>query len=135
MIAKIDYESTGGTIDHSGVDPTRFIYWAKVTTTVPNQVVTVSQTNTSTNNTPRFTVVQGWARLFEGDNCCVYKNGTVIDSNTGVSFTVKKPGSYIIGVKYDAKVLYGKPVPVPPTITYNFTTSLGGAASVLLGPE
>ena len=47
------------------------------------------------------------------------------------------PGTYFIGIKYDPKTLAGTKVPVPATVTYTFTTSLGGStgASVLLRPE
>ena len=110
-----------------------FFYWTHITTTVPNQVVTVSQTNTSTNNTALFLVHQGWDRLYKGD-CSSYKSGTEIAGGSGASFTVLTPGDYIIGIKYQTKSIAGTPAPVPANIVYNFTTNLGGstAASVKL---
>jgi len=129
---QINYSVSGGKIGQN-INPGVFFFWTNITTTVPNQVVTVSQTNTSTNNAALFTVHQGWARLYQGD-CSSYTTGTVIAGGTGASFTVPTPGSYIIGVKYQTKSIAGTTAPVPADITYNFTTSLGGStgASVLL---
>jgi hypothetical protein len=45
--------------DRQSINPGVFFYWTNITTTVPNQVVTVTQTNNSTNNTALFTVHQG----------------------------------------------------------------------------
>jgi hypothetical protein len=102
-------------------------------TTVPNQVVTVSQTNTSTNNAALFTIHQGWARVYTAD-CSSYITGTEIAGGSGATFTIATPGTYILGIKYSAKSIAGTTAPVPANITYNFTTSVGGntGASVLL---
>ena len=123
---------SGGLIAQS-INPGVFFYWTHITTTVPNQVVTVTQTNTSTNNSALFKVHQGWDRLYQGD-CSSYKTGTQIAGGTGASFTVPTPGDYIIGIKYDSKSIAGTTAPVPANIIFNFVTSLGGstAASVKL---
>ena len=63
MIDGINYPSSGGKIGQ-GINPGKFFYWTKITTTVPNQVVTVTQTNNSTNNAALFRIHQGWARLY-----------------------------------------------------------------------
>jgi hypothetical protein len=131
----INYPSSGGKIGQ-GINPGVFFYWTKITTTVPNQVVTVSQSNNSTNNAALFLVHQGWDRLYTGD-CSSYTSGTETAGGSGATFTVPTPGSYIIGVKYQTKTIAGTPVPVPPTITYTFTTSLGAttSAKVVLKPQ
>ena len=99
-----------------------------------NQVVTVIQSNTSTNSTPLFGILNGQAWLYPAD-CSSHTSGTVTGpNNSGASFTIPTPGTYIIGIKYQTKTIAGAPAPVPADITYNFTTSLGGStgASVLL---
>jgi hypothetical protein len=135
-LTTINYPKSNGKIGQ-GIDPGVFFYWTHITTTVPNQVVTVTQSNTSTNNAALFSVAQGWDRLYTG-NCSSWTAGTIIGvHNSGASFTVPTPGTYIIGIKYDVKSIAGTNVPVPATITYNFVTSLGGStgASVVLAPK
>jgi len=131
-LGQINYSVSNGKIGQ-GINPGVFFYYAKITTTVPNQVVTVSQSNTSTNNAALFQVQQSQDRLYKGD-CSSYTTGTLISGSTGASFTVATPGTYIISIKYSTKSIAGKTAPVPADITYNFTTSLGGStgASVLL---
>ena len=131
-LGHIAYRVSGSKIA-LGLSPGVFFYWTKITTAVPNQVVTVTQSNTSTNNAARFTVLQGWARAYTGD-CASYRSGTLIVGLTGASFIVPQPGSYLIGLKYTTKSISGTVAPVPTDITYDFTTSLGGGtgASVLL---
>jgi len=123
----IHYPSSGGKIGQ-GIDPGVFFFWTKVTTTVPNQTVTVQQSNTSTNNSALFEIHQGWIRLYAG-NCSSWTTGTPNAANTGGSFTIPTAGTWIIGIKYNVKSLAGTPVPVPATITFNFVTSLGGATN------
>jgi len=126
-LTDVFYKVSGGLIAQS-INPGVFFYWTHITTTVPNQVVTVSQTNTSTNNTALFTVHQGWDRLYKGD-CSSYKTGTEVAGGSGASFTVLTPGDYIIGIKYQTKTIAGTPAPVPANITYNFISSLGASTA------
>jgi hypothetical protein len=132
VIGQINYPGT--TTIGQGINPGKFFFWTKIVTTVPNQVVTVTQSKTGT-GAALFGIHQDWQRVYTG-NCASYQTGTQINGGTGASFTIATPGSYIIGIKYDPKSLVGKPVPVPATVTYSFATSLGGTtgASVLLGP-
>jgi hypothetical protein len=129
---QINYTVSGGKIAQ-GINPGVFFYWTTITTTVPNQVVTTSQTNTSTNNSALFKIHQDWQRLYTG-NCSSWTTGTQIAGGTAASFTVATPGTYVIGIKYDVKSLAGTTPPVPANITFDFSTSLGGntGASVLL---
>lgn len=130
-LGQINYSVRGGKIGQ-GINPGVFFFYTKITTTVPNQVVTVSQSNTSTNNTPLFGILNGQAWLYPAD-CSSHTSGTVTGPNdSGASYTIPTPGTYIIGIKYQTKTIAGAPAPVPADITYNFTTSLGGGASVLL---
>jgi len=130
-LGQINYSVRGGTIGQ-GINPGVFFFYTKITTTIPNQVVTVSQSNTSTNNTPLFGILNGQAWLYPA-NCSSHRSGTVTGPNdSGASYTIPTPGTYIIGIKYQTKTIAGAPAPVPADITYNFTTSLGGGASVLL---
>ena len=127
LIGGMNYPNSHGKIGQ-GIDPGKFFYWVKITTTTPNQVVTVSQSNTSTNNFPSIKIHQDWQRVYTG-NCASFKTGTQIAGGAGASFTIATPGSYIIGVKYDPKSLAGANVPVPSVITFTFTTSLGASTS------
>ena len=130
-LGQINYSVVGGKIGQ-GINPGVFFYYTKITTTTPNQVVTVTQSNTSTNNTPLFGILNGQAWLYPAD-CSSHTSGTVTGPNSsGASYTIPTPGTYIIGIKYQTKTIAGAPAPVPADITYNFTTSLGGGASVLL---
>jgi hypothetical protein len=126
----VNYPGKGGVIGQ-GINPGVFFYWTHITTTTPNQVVTVTQSNNSTNNAALFQIHQGWIRLYTGD-CSSYTTGTQNAGGTGGSFTVPTPGNYIIGIKYSPKSIAGTPVPVPPTITYTFTSSLGPSTSAKL---
>ena len=133
-LGQVNYSVTGGGKIGQGINPGVFFYYTKITTTVANQVVTVGQSNTSTNNTPLFGILNGQAWLYPAD-CSSHVVGTTTGANdSGASFTVPTPGTYIIGIKYQTKTIAGAPAPVPMNITYNFTTSLGGSTggSVLL---
>jgi hypothetical protein len=133
-LGQINYSTDSSGKIGQGINPGVFFYWTKITTSAANQTVTVSQSNTSTNNAALFGVHQGWDRLYKGD-CSSWTAGTVIGSNgSGASFTVPTPGNYVIGVKYSTKTIAGTTAPVPANITYTFTTSLGAltAASVPL---
>jgi hypothetical protein len=134
IIDALNYPSSAGKIGQ-GINPGKFFFWATITTTVPNQVVTVTQSNNSSNGAALIGIHQDWQRLYTGD-CSSFITGTQINNGTGARFTVPTPGTYIIGIKYDPKTLAGTKVPVPATITYTFTTSLGGntGASVELRP-
>jgi hypothetical protein len=133
VLGQINYPLSGGKIGQ-GINPGVFFFYSKITTTVPNQVVTVSQSNTSTNNTPLFGILNGQAWLWSGDCSSKLVGSTSGPNASAASFTVPTPGSYIIGIKYQTKTIVGANAPVPADITYNFSTSLGGAtgASVLL---
>jgi hypothetical protein len=130
VIDQINYPGT--TTIGQGINPGKFYYWAKITTTTANQVVTVTQTHTGT--APLFLIHQDWQRVYTG-NCASYTTGTQVAGGAGATFTIPTPGNYIIGIKYDPKSLVGKPVPVPATVTYTFSTGAPSSeAKVKLGP-
>jgi hypothetical protein len=133
VLGQVNYSLSGGRIGQ-GINPGVFFFYSKITTTLPNQVVTVSQSNTSTNNTPLFGILNGQAWLWSGDCSSKIVGSTTGANDSGASFTVPTPGNYIIGIKYQTKTIAGANAPVPADITYNFSTSLGGqtGASVLL---
>jgi hypothetical protein len=89
------------------------------------------ETNTSTNNTAPFTILNGQALLYPL-SCLSHTAGTVIAKGAGASFKVATPGTYIIGLKYQSSSLPGTPAPMPSNITYMFDTSVGEQASILL---
>jgi hypothetical protein len=131
-LGQVNYSSKNGTIGQ-GINPGVFFFYSTIKTTQPNQVVTITQTNTSTNNAALFGILNGQAWLWTGD--CVSKIvGTTSNGDANASFVVPTPGTYVISLKYQTKSLAGTVAPVPPDITYNFVTSLGGntGASVLL---
>jgi uncharacterized repeat protein (TIGR01451 family) len=101
------------------VNPGVFFYFATITTTVPNQVVTVTQSHTGT--VANF-VSTGQDKLFTA-NCASSIDGTDTPGGFGATWTVPTPGTYIVQIKYDSKSIAGTPVPVPDTVTYTFTTS------------
>jgi hypothetical protein len=124
----INYTTTGTGANAKiaqSINPGVFFFWTHVTTTTANQVVTVTQSNTSTNNSALFLVHQTWQRLYTGD-CTSYVTGTQTGGGSGASFTVPKPGDYIIGIQYQTKSIAGTKAPQPANITFNWVTSLGG---------
>jgi hypothetical protein len=131
-LGTINYTVNGNKIGQS-INPGVFFFYSRITTTTPNQVVTVTQTNTSTNNAALFQVMQGQANLYTS-SCGNLQTGTLTNNSSGTSFTVATPGTYVIGIKYSTKSIAGATPPVPANITYNFATSLGGTtgASVQL---
>jgi len=131
----INYPSNGGRIGQ-GINPGVFFYWVKITVPAGVPSITVSQSNNSTNNAALFQIHQGWIRLYQGD-CSSWTQGTQNAAGTGGTFAVTPGQSYIIGIKYNPKSIVGTPVPVPSTITYTFTTSLGATtdAKVVLRPQ
>ncbi len=113
-----------GTIGN-GINPGVFFYYTKIVTTTANQVVTVTESHTGT--VANFTTT-GMANLFTA-NCGSSTGGTLTPDNTGATWTIASPGTYIIGIKYDVKSISGTPAPVPHIITYTFTTTLGPSTS------
>jgi len=99
---------------------------------VPNQVVTVGQSNNSTNNAASFTS-NGQPLLWSG-GCSSKSSGAATGGGSGASFTVPAPGDYVIATKYRTKSIAKTTAPAPADVTYTFTTSLGAntSASVLL---
>jgi hypothetical protein len=131
-LGQVNYTAVGGKIGNS-INPGTFFYYATIITTVPNQVVTVTQSNNSSNSAALFGVQQGQGLLWSAD--CSQK--VLVGTNSGVngstvSYTIAVPGTYIIAVKYTTKSLAGMTAPVPSDITYSFLNSLGGPASVPL---
>jgi hypothetical protein len=123
----IFYPNSGGKVGQ-GINPGVFFYWTKVTIPAGMTTLTTSQSNTSTNGFPNFQIHQGWQRLYTA-NCSSYVTGTQINGGTAASFSVTPGTSYILGIKYNVKSVVGANVPVPPTITFNFSTSVGGSTS------
>ena len=121
---------SGGKIGQ-GINPGVFFYYTRITTTVPNQVVTVSE---SQNDAAALFQTHSDGRLYTLA-CSSWTAGTDINGDTGVSFTIATPGTYIISVKYDTKTIAGTNAPTSDPVTYTFTTSLGASTtggSVLL---
>src|SRR5262249_54096493 len=91
-LGQINYSVTGGNKIGQGINPGVFFFYSKITTTVPNQVVTVSQSNNSSNNAALFGILNGQAWLWSGD-CSSKIVGTVTGANgSGASYTVPVPG-------------------------------------------
>jgi uncharacterized repeat protein (TIGR01451 family) len=130
VLDQINYSVSGGTIDQ-GINPGVFFYYTTITTTTANQVVTVSESHTGT--AANFQVHNTEAKLYTAD-CNNSTDGTLTPDSTGATYTIATPGTYVIGIKYDSKSIAGTAAPVPSSITYTFTTTLGSQtnASVLL---
>src|SRR5262249_3390321 len=131
-LGSITYPVNGNKIGQ-GINPGVFFFFTRITTTTANQVVTVTPSNTSTNNAALFQIQIGQA-ILHTRSCGSLASGTLINNSSGASFTVATPGTYVIGLKYTTKSIAGTTPPVPANITYNFVTSLGGntGASVQL---
>jgi hypothetical protein len=86
VLDTVSYPSSKGKIGQ-GISPGKFFFWTQITTTVPNRVVTISQSNTSTNNAVPFLIHQNWARIYTGD-CGSWSTGT--PTSAGASFTVPR---------------------------------------------
>jgi hypothetical protein len=129
-LGQINY--TGTTTIGQGINPGVFFFYAQITTTSANQVVTVTQSH-SAGTAPLFQVQQGQAILWTS-TCGNAGSAALINNSTGASFTVKTPGTYFISVKYSTKSIAGDPVPSSPPVTYTFTTNgpPAGSASVQL---
>src|SRR5262249_16059918 len=128
VLGQINYSVNAGKIGQ-GINPGVFFYYVKITTTIPNQVVTVSQSNNSTTNAALFGMLQGQGWVWSGDCSSKLVGQTTGANDSGASFTVPTPGHYIIGIKYQTKTIAGTTAPVPADITYTFTTSLGGTTT------
>ena len=125
---------TTGTLGKIGqnINPGVFFYYAKITTTVANTVVTVSESQNDA--AALFQIQKDQARLYKAD-CSSWTAGTLINGDTGASFTIATPGTYIISVKYSTKSIAGTTAPTSDPVTYTFTATPPGAsssASVLL---
>src|SRR5262249_22599490 len=81
VISGVNYPSSGGKIGQ-GINPGKFYYWATIKTTTPNQVVTVTQSNNSSNGAALFQIAQGWDRIYTG-NCASWTAGTQNAGLTG----------------------------------------------------
>jgi hypothetical protein len=129
----INYPGKNGLIGQ-GINPGVFFYWTKITVPAGTTSVTVSQSVAG--NAALFQIHQGWIRIYSAD-CSSYTTGTQNAGGTGGTFSVTPGQSYIIGIKYDPKSIAGTPVPVPATVVYTFTTSLGAttSAKVTLKPN
>jgi hypothetical protein len=131
-LGQVNYTVKSGQI-FQNINPGVFFFYSQITTTVPNQVVTITQSNNSTNNSALFGILNGQAWLWTGD--CVSKIvGTTSNNDANASFTVATPGTYVISLKYQTKSLSGTIAPVPADLTFTWVTSLGGntGATVLL---
>ena len=93
-LAQIDYSASGGKV--KSVKSGTFFFYSRITTEVPNQVVTVTQSNTSTNDAALFGIPDGQAQLSNTD-CSTSAVGTVTGPNgSDASFSVPVPGNYLI---------------------------------------
>jgi hypothetical protein len=128
-LAEIDYTAGKGKINQ-GIDPAAFFFYARITTTRPNQVVTVSQSNDSTNDAELFPLT-GQPLLWSAD-CSSSSAGLKTAAASGASFTVPVPGNYVLALKYQTKPVARSATPVPADITYSFATSLGGNTGALV---
>jgi uncharacterized repeat protein (TIGR01451 family) len=116
---QINYSVSAGKVGN-GINPGVFFYFAKITTTVANQIVTVTESHTGTAANFRTT---GMGNLFTSTCGNSGISGDETADNTGFTWTVPAPGTYIIQIKYDTKSISGTPAPVPENIVYTFITN------------
>jgi uncharacterized repeat protein (TIGR01451 family) len=124
-LGQVNYSVSGGKIAQS-INPGVFFYYAKITTTVVNTVVTVSESQNDA--AALFQIQKDQARLYKGD-CSSWTGGTLINGDTGASFTIATPGTYIISIKYSTKSIAGTSAPTSDPVTYTFTATPPGAIS------
>lgn len=130
-LGQINYSLTGANKIAQGINPGVFFYYTSITTTVVNQVVTVTETQNDL--AALFQIQKDQDRLYTA-NCSSFTTGTLNAGATGASYTIATPGTYIISVKYSTKSIAGTSAPSIDPVTYTFTTSLGAttSATVLL---
>jgi hypothetical protein len=114
------------------VNPGVFFYWVKVTATQGSNTVTITQTHTA-NFTCFFDTASG-SNVF--DSNCNSVSDTITphaDGTVTVTFNAPTAGTYIIGIKYNAKSIAGCPAPSPgTTVDFSFSTSgVPGSTQVL----
>jgi hypothetical protein len=110
----------------SQVNPGVFFYYDSVDVPGPGtSTVTVTQDNNGiwkdilTNSASQI--------ILYNTDCSKYVIGTF--SNGTVTFTGVAGGSYIIGIQYKANSVVSQPETDHPTVTYDFTTNVGGSPS------
>jgi uncharacterized repeat protein (TIGR01451 family) len=124
-LGQVNYSVSNGKIAQS-INPGVFFYYAKITTTVANTVVTVSESQNDAG--ALFQIQKDQARLYKGD-CSSWTGGTLINGDTGASFTIATPGTYIISIKYSTKSIAGTSAPTSDPVSYTFTATPPGASS------
>jgi hypothetical protein len=132
-LGNLNYSVAGGKIKNN-VTPGVFFYWVSVTVPAGNNSVTITETITSGNFTGLFNFTSG-SSVFTS-NCNSVADTITQNTTTGavtVAFNAPTAGTYIIGIKYDAKSIVGDPAPSPgTTVNYNFaTTGVPGSTSEL----
>jgi hypothetical protein len=120
LVGGLQYTVKGSSIN--SVSPGVFFYYTKFLGDEGDAVV-VTQTNDGTTAPPPYPaipVAQGQTVLYDADSCAKLKWGP------GFTLPAAPGGNYIVGVKYDASSLKGKPVSTSQPVTYSFETTVGG---------
>jgi hypothetical protein len=125
----IGYGLTGASI--STVSPGVFSYYSRVTgvSFATGDVITVTETNSSTNGTPLFLVPdQDQVKLYNPADCTKSAANVTILTGSLVRITFNAPfsGNLILGVKYSTTAVVGAPQPSPATVHYDFVTTAKG---------
>jgi hypothetical protein len=112
----------------SAVNPGVFFYWIKVTAVAGSNTFTINQAITSSdNNFNHFFASASGSNVFTS-NCTALKPPPSINTSGGVTtvtFNASSAGTYIIGIKYNAKSVEGFTAPSPNT-TVHYAFSTGG---------
>ena len=93
----------------NNVAPGVFFYWIKVTVATSGaKTFTIAQSITSANNNFNHFFTTASGSFVYNSNCVKVATQSVSSTGT-VTFTAPSAGTYIIGVKYDAGSVKGKP--------------------------
>ncbi len=131
------FYSGTGTIGQN-VNPGVFFYYSFVF--APNAgpfTITISETNTSTNNAWPFLIHQGQIGLYNASGTTFITGGTDLGhgSATITANATAANQEFIVSVKYDSKSIAGGPLPIPATVQYTWTTWVSGVAEATAGVQ
>jgi hypothetical protein len=123
-LSSLQYSVKNGNV--SAVNPGVFFYWIKVTATAGSNTFTINQAITTGNFDSHFFASTSGSNVYKSDCTAIKPPPSIITSGgvTTVTFNASSAGTYIIGIKYNAKSVEGFSAPSPTTVSYTF--SAGG---------
>ncbi|MGE5248877.1 MAG: hypothetical protein ACM3QS_01585 [Bacteroidota bacterium] len=119
-LSQLQYSVKNGLV--SQVNPGVFFYWVEVDAVAGSNTYTIDQAITTGNFDSHFFSQASGSFAYAPD--CTKIGSTISTSNgvTTITFNAGTPGTYVIGIKYDAGSVVGFTAPSPgTTVSYTFT--------------